>query len=142
MGNQPSILQNMVNQTIAKPPQPVVTPAKPKTTQELPPGPPAGYDSSMDQGSWYIYSELQTTKEMAGLQLDSYNSFCKTNAASSQDLNTKCSNLTEYNCKRVGCCVFTSNNTCEAGGANGATYSPNLDYYYYQNKCYGSKCPP
>jgi hypothetical protein len=95
----------------------------------------------MEQGSWDIYTQLETTQEMAGLKLDQFNSFCNSSYTSSETLNKQCNNLTEYNCKQVGCCVFTSNKKCEAGGQNGATYSPNLDYYYYQNKCYGNKCP-
>jgi hypothetical protein len=95
----------------------------------------------MDQGSWDIYNQLETTQEMSGLKLDPYNSFCNSSYTSSEALNKQCNNLTEYNCKQVGCCVFTSNKKCEAGGQNGATYSPNLDYYYYKTKCYGNKCP-
>jgi hypothetical protein len=145
MGNKSSSLQNMFNKT---PPTPVPIPAPvlaalsaPPPTPPQPIGPPAGYMASMDQGSWDIYSQLETTQEMSGLKLDPYNSFCNSSYTSSETLNKQCSNLTEYNCKQVGCCVFTSNKKCEAGGQNGATYSPNLDYYYYRNKCYGNKCP-
>jgi hypothetical protein len=104
--------------------------------------PPKVYSPSMDEGSWWMFNQLRTTAEMDNLKLDPYNSFCNSYSSSnSTELNKQCGRLTEYNCKQVGCCVFTSNKTCEAGCATGATYSPNLDYYYYQNKCYGSKCP-
>ena len=143
MGNNPSSLQKFLNKT---PPTPATIPAPVVAALAAPPptpppsGPPAGYIGSMDQGSWDIYNQLETTQEMSGLKLDPYNSFCNSNT-SSETLNKQCNNLTEFNCNQVGCCVFTSNKKCEAGGRNGATYSPNLDYYYYQSKCYGNKCP-
>lgn len=101
------------------------------------------YDPSMEEGSWWIYNQLQSTKEIANLKLDPYNSFCNSYSVGSTELNSQCNNLTEYNCNQVGCCVFTSNKKCVAGNATGSTITsiPSLDYYYYQNKCYGSKCP-
>ena len=146
MGNKSSSLQNILNKNQQLPaPPPIPAPVLAALTAPPPPppqpiGPPPGYDKSMDQGSWDIYSQLQTTQEMSGLKLDPYNSFCNS-YTSSETLNKQCNNLTEYNCQQVGCCVFTSNRKCEAGGQNGATYAPNLDYYYYKTKCYGKKCP-
>ena len=74
-------------------------------------------------------------------------SFCATYKGSSGDLNTACSKLTNKNCNSTSCCVLTSEDKCVAGGADGPTYNTdsngktnNLDYYYYQNKCYGNKC--
>ena len=142
MGNNTS-LQKLLNKTPATPapiPAPVLAAlAAPPPSPPPYTGPPAGYIGSMNQGSWDIYNQLETTQEMSGLKLDPYNSFCNSNT-SSETLNKQCNNLTEFNCNQVGCCVFTSNKKCEAGGRNGATYSPNLDYYYYQSKCYGNKC--
>jgi hypothetical protein len=144
MGNNSSSLQKILNKTPVTPapiPAPVLAALAAPLPTPPPSGPPDGYLGTMDQGSWDIYSQLETTQEMSGLKLDPYNSFCNSSYTSSETLNKQCNNLTEYNCKQVGCCVFTSNKKCEAGGQNGATYSPNLDYYYYQNKCYGNKCP-
>jgi hypothetical protein len=74
--------------------------------------------------------------------------FCESYKGSSGDLNTACGNLTNKNCNSTSCCILTSDKKCVAGNANGATYNTdsngktiNLDYYYYQNKCYGDKCP-
>ena len=74
--------------------------------------------------------------------------FCKSNSSSSNALNQKCNQLTSSNCGETSCCVWTSNQKCEVGGSEGPTFNSDdkgktkqLDYYYYQNKCYGSKCP-
>ena len=74
--------------------------------------------------------------------------FCESYKGSSGGLNSACGNLTNKNCNATSCCVLTSDKKCVAGNANGPTYNTdnngktiNLDYYYYQNKCYGNKCP-
>ena len=74
--------------------------------------------------------------------------FCKSNSSSSNSLNQKCNQLTSSNCGLTSCCVWTSDQRCVVGGSGGPTFNSddkgktkNLDYYYYQNKCYGSKCP-
>jgi hypothetical protein len=74
--------------------------------------------------------------------------FCESYKGSSGDLNTACGKLTNKNCNSTSCCILTSNKKCAAGNADGPTYNTddtgktiNLDYYYYQNKCYGNKCP-
>ena len=74
--------------------------------------------------------------------------FCEHRRGSSHILEESCGKLTQDNCNSTSCCVWTSNNKCVAGKANGPTFNTdsngktnNLDYYYYQNKCYGSKCP-
>ena len=63
-------------------------------------------------------------------------------------MNTQCGKLTRKNCNATSCCVLTSEQKCLAGNADGPTFNTNnngktinLDYYYYQNKCYGDKCP-
>ena len=74
--------------------------------------------------------------------------FCKSNSSSSNALNQKCNQLTRGNCGQTSCCVWTSDQKCVVGGSGGPTLNSddkgktkNMDYYYYQNKCYGSKCP-
>jgi len=74
-------------------------------------------------------------------------SFCESHIGQSHVLEESCSKLTEKNCNSTSCCVFTSDNKCVAGGTRGPTFNTdengktnNLDYYYYQNKCYGAKC--
>ena len=74
--------------------------------------------------------------------------FCESYKGSSGDLNTSCGKLTNKNCNATSCCILSSDKKCVAGNADGPTYNTdsngktiNLDYYYYQNKCYGDKCP-
>lgn len=64
------------------------------------------------------------------------------------DLEQSCQKLTKYNCGLTSCCVWTSDNKCKAGNKSGPLFNSDdkgktlpLDYYYYQNKCYGEKCP-
>jgi hypothetical protein len=75
-------------------------------------------------------------------------SFCQYHTGSSHVLEESCGKLTQRNCNSTSCCVWTSNDKCVAGKASGPTFNTdengktkNLDYYYYQNKCYGTKCP-
>jgi hypothetical protein len=74
-------------------------------------------------------------------------SFCEYHRGSSHVLEESCGKLTQRNCNSTSCCVWTSNDKCVAGKATGPTFNTddngktkNLDYYYYQNKCYGPKC--
>ena len=74
-------------------------------------------------------------------------SFCKSHVGSSSTLEQSCSNLTTSRCNSVSCCVLLNGSKCVAGKSTGPTYQTdpsgnkiNFDYYYYQNKCYGS-CP-
>ena len=88
-------------------------------------------------------------------------SFCKHNMGSSS-LNESCGKLTKRNCNSTSCCVWLSvgerlnsgtsveefEEKCAAGGQGGPTFNTDdngktkdIDYYYYQNKCYGKKCP-
>lgn len=69
-------------------------------------------------------------------------------SGSTQKLNEQCGGLTNTNCVTTSCCVLANGTKCLAGSANGPTFLTNLDgsninvdYYYYQGKCYGSKCP-
>jgi hypothetical protein len=74
--------------------------------------------------------------------------FCEKYRGSSGLLNDECATLTDKNCKSSSCCVLVNGKKCAAGNADGPTFNTdkngktkNLDYYYYQNKCYGPKCP-
>lgn len=83
------------------------------------------------------------------LQMDSSMSFCQSHEhlPSGSTLEKSCDGLTNENCKTVSCCVLLNGEKCVAGGANGPTFNTeidgskrNVDYYYYQNNCYGSSC--
>jgi hypothetical protein len=74
--------------------------------------------------------------------------FCESHRGSSGTLDKSCGKLTKNNCNSTSCCVWTSNNKCVAGGAGGPTFNTDsngktkeLGYYYFQNKCHGTKCP-
>ena len=74
--------------------------------------------------------------------------FCDVNKGSSGSLDESCGRLTRGNCDDTSCCVWTSNQKCAAGGIDGPTFNSDtngktkqLDYYYFQGKCYGSGCP-
>lgn len=74
--------------------------------------------------------------------------FCEVNKGSSGTLDESCGKLTRGNCNDTSCCVWTSNAKCAAGGVDGPTFNTDtngatkqLDYYYFQGKCFGSKCP-
>ena len=73
--------------------------------------------------------------------------FCENYRGKSGVLDEKCNKLTKNNCTTTSCCVWASPGKCMAGGEDGPTFNTNkygktnnLDYYYYQNKCYGKKC--
>lgn len=87
-------------------------------------------------------------KDQKGNISSGADAFCQSYKGNSGNLNTACGNLTNKNCNATSCCILTSDQKCVAGNADGATYNTdsngktiNLDYYYYQNKCYGDKCP-
>ncbi len=104
-----------------------------------------GYDPSMEAKSWAAYTRIQAAQDVASLKMFPIDSICECEETKNDlaALNAQCSKLTEYNCKRIGCCVFTNENKCVAGDRTGPTaeYNTNIDYYYYKNKCYGSNCP-
>lgn len=69
-------------------------------------------------------------------------------SGSTQKLNESCGQLTNANCSTTACCILANGNRCLAGSASGPTFltntdgsNINVDYYYYQGKCYGDKCP-
>jgi hypothetical protein len=74
--------------------------------------------------------------------------FCEVHKGSSGSLDESCDRLTRGNCNDTSCCVWTSNQKCAAGGIDGPTFNTDtngktkqLDYYYFQGKCYGAICP-
>lgn len=78
--------------------------------------------------------------------LSGHKAFCESHKGFDQE--TSCNNLTNHNCNLTSCCVWTSDNKCKAGTASGPTFNSDskgktqtLDYYYFQNKCYGNNCP-
>lgn len=80
--------------------------------------------------------------------LNTKDAFCESHRGSSNTLDDDCKKLTKNNCTTTSCCVYTSENKCVAGNQGGPTFNSdekgktkNLDYYYYQEKCYGAKCP-
>ena len=80
------------------------------------------------------------------LTTNSSKAFCETN--NGFNLETACNSLTKYNCGLTSCCIFTSDNKCKAGNQNGPLFGSDsngktipLDYYYFQNNCYGENCP-
>ena len=90
----------------------------------------------------------QSVKPDTSIIQSKNDAFCEHYRGSSHILEQSCKKLTQDNCNSTSCCIWTSNNKCVAGKANGPTFNTdkngktnNLDYYYYQNKCYGSKCP-
>ena len=76
--------------------------------------------------------------------MNPFTNFCKINLGS---LKEACSKLTNKNCNKPACCVVLNGKKCVAGSQNGPTFKTelgkniNIDYYYFQNKCYGDGCP-
>ncbi len=71
--------------------------------------------------------------------------FCEANQG--YTLEQSCNKLTKYNCGLTSCCIWTSDNKCKAGNKSGPLFNSDsngktlpIDYYYFQNKCYGEKC--
>lgn len=90
--------------------------------------------------------KVVTMEGMNPLTTDSSKAFCETNKGF--NLETSCNALKKYNCGLTSCCIWTSDSKCKAGNQNGALFGSDskgktipLDYYYFQNKCYGDKCP-
>lgn len=81
------------------------------------------------------------------ISMNKNDAFCDKYRGSSGELNGKCGALTKNNCGDTSCCVWTSDQKCVAGNAQGPTFNSGEngktkihDYYYFQNKCYGDKC--
>ena len=82
-------------------------------------------------------------KPDTSINMSSVDDFCKSNSAS---LKESCAKLTKKNCNSTSCCVMLNGKNCVAGNQDGPTFKTdsgediNIDYYYYQNKCYGDSC--
>ena len=78
------------------------------------------------------------------INLNPISDFCK---SSSDSLKTSCGKLTKKKCNSTTCCIMLNGEKCVAGNEDGPTFKTesgediNIDYYYYQNKCYGNSCP-
>ena len=78
------------------------------------------------------------------IDLNPISDFCK---SGSDSLKTSCGKLTKKNCNSTTCCIMLNGKKCVAGNEDGPTFKTesgediNIDYYYYQNKCYGNSCP-
>jgi hypothetical protein len=78
------------------------------------------------------------------INLNPLTDFCK---SSSDSLKKSCAKLTKKNCNATTCCVMLNGEKCVAGNQDGPTFKTEsgkditIDYYYYQNKCYGNSCP-
>jgi hypothetical protein len=90
---------------------------------------------------------LTNTELDTNIIMNKSDAFCENHLGSSGTLDESCSKLTQDNCNTTSCCVWTSTNKCMAGTASGPTFNSDangktkdLDYYYFQNKCYGQKC--
>lgn len=86
----------------------------------------------------------EPNKPCTSINLNPISDFCKSNSAS---LKESCTKLTKKNCNATSCCVVLNGNKCVAGNQDGPTFKTDsgedipVDYYYYQNKCYGNSCP-
>jgi len=83
-------------------------------------------------------------KPNTSINLSPVSDFCK---SSSDSLKKSCAKLTKKNCNATSCCIMLNGEKCVAGNQDGPTFKTNsgkdinVDYYYYQNKCYGNRCP-
>jgi len=98
------------------------------------------------------YNDTSTTENIpvseplpdTSINMSPVDDFCKSNSAS---LNESCAKLTKKNCNATSCCVVLNGKKCVAGNQDGPTFKTEsgqdiaVDYYYYQNKCYGNSCP-
>jgi hypothetical protein len=89
-----------------------------------------------------------TQKQDSSIVINANDAFCESHRGSSGSLDGSCGKLTQNNCNTTSCCVWTSDDKCVAGGAGGPTFNTgadgkttSLDYYYFHNKCHGTKCP-
>jgi hypothetical protein len=89
-----------------------------------------------------------SSKPDTSIIVNKSDAFCESYRSSGGALDDSCQKLTKNNCNSTSCCVWTSDSKCVAGGANGPTFNSDangktiqLDYYYFQNKCHGPKCP-
>lgn len=93
-------------------------------------------------------TEIANSDVLGTIVMDKSDAFCENHRGTSGALEESCGKLTKNNCNSTSCCVWSSDNKCAAGNVNGPTFNSDengkthaLDYYYFQNKCYGPKCP-
>jgi len=91
-----------------------------------------------------IVTPPEHNKPNTSINLNPITDFCK---SSSDSLKESCTKLTKKNCNETTCCIVLNGKKCVAGNQDGPTFKTdsgediNIDYYYYQNKCYGDSCP-
>lgn len=100
---------------------------------------------------FYNTNSREGLKDMyidTNLSTDFAKSFCKNKQQSGDELQASCGKLTQTNCRSTSCCIWTSNDKCDAGDKDGPLFSTDtsgkknpLEYYYFNNTCYGKKCP-
>jgi hypothetical protein len=89
-----------------------------------------------------------TSSPDTSIIINKNDAFCENQRGSGATLDKSCGKLTRDNCTSTSCCVWTSDSKCVAGAADGPTFNSDskgktieLDYYYFQKKCYGKGCP-
>lgn len=96
-----------------------------------------------------IYNSSNVNREEGFEIKDTYrtDAFCESNSSNLVELNEKCKKVPMKSCKKMGCCVFTSDKICEGGSKHGPIFNTDkngktrkLDYYYFNDKCYGEDC--
>ena len=86
----------------------------------------------------------EPSKPDTTMNMSPVDNFCK---SSSDSLKESCTKLTKKNCNETSCCIMLNGKKCVAGNQDGPTFQTDsgeditVDYYYYQNKCYGNSCP-
>lgn len=92
-------------------------------------------------------NSMVNTLDDTNIIMNKSDAFCDSHRGSSGTLDESCGKLTQDNCNTTSCCVWTSTNKCMSGNETGPTFNTDsngktkdLDYYYFQNKCYGAKC--
>jgi hypothetical protein len=94
------------------------------------------------------FDQQQEDEDIIKIMGSPSENFCKSYLGNSVDLEKACNSLTESNCGKVKCCVYSKTNSkCVAGNINGPTYKTDkdgklitMDSYYYLGKCRG-RCP-
>ena len=102
-------------------------------------------DNTSNDSTTTTTNEIPSPPESnTSINLNPISDFCK---SSSSSLKESCGKLTKNNCNATTCCVMLNGKKCVAGNQDGPTFKTesgediNIDYYYYQNKCYGNSCP-
>lgn len=113
-----------------------------------------------NQGKSSSQVPLTKTKEMKMTNLIK-SDFCNRDMSNHNTIHKKCGALSEAVCNKTSCCTFVNGKTvpkksgdkpkkiskCMGGSVGGPTYNKdgdvrfNVDYYFYQNRCYGNGCP-